>query len=900
MQNTVIREGQDRMSEYLLGAEEAISQAGSAPDGLAQPEAAKRLAKDGPNKLDEAKKDSFAKRFLKQVADPMIIMLIVAAAISAGTAFYERESFADVFIILFVVCANATLGIIQESKAEAAIQALKDMTAATSKVLRDGAPVLVKSEEIVAGDVVLLEAGDLVPADGRIIESASLKVEEASLTGESVPVSKFVEALTLQEGQSGIPLGDRKNMAYMGTTVTYGRGRQLVTQTGMKTQMGKIATAISEASEGQTPLQIKLSELSKLLSKIVVGICAVVFAATMLQSPELTAEVVLDDFMIAVALAVAAIPEGLPAVVTIVLSMGVTKMSKRKAVIRRLMAVETLGSTQIICSDKTGTLTQNKMAVTEHASGSENLLARAMSLCSDARIENGKEIGDPTEVALVAYAERLGMPKAGLESSFPRIGEAPFDSSRKMMSTVHRVNSAEPGAKPFVQFTKGAPDLLLTRCTRRIEGGGTAEMSESDRAEILASNKSFADRALRVLAAAYREYDSEPESYEAESLEQGMAYIGLVGMIDPSRPEAAEAIKLCRQAGIRPIMITGDHRDTAVAIAKDLGMASDASEAMTGEEIEKMSDEELYEKVESVSVYARVQPEHKVRIVSAWQKRGKITAMTGDGVNDAPSIKTADIGVGMGITGTDVTKNVADMVLADDNFATIVSAVEEGRRIFDNIKKVIMFQFSTNLGEVISVFAASMMGFNLFAASHLLWINLITDTAPGLALGMEEAEGDIMKRRPRPPEENIFHGIMIDLFAQGFFIALATIASFFIGHWIEFGAMGFNDSAHGTTMAFLTLSMVEIFQAFNMRSLEYSVFGLKRHNKYLYWAMAASFALTAAVIYIPPLASMFGFAGIGLKEYGIALALASSIVPVVEAVKAMTKFSIEKSPPAAE
>jgi len=888
------------MTEYLESVQSVLESVNATTNGLSNSEAEGRLTQHGKNKLDEAKKVSLLKRFVEQVADPMIIMLIVAAGISLVTSIYEHESFADVFIILFVVIVNAIMGIVQESKAEEAIAALKEMTAATSKVLRDGQAAVIKSEDIVPGDIVVLEAGDLVPADGRVVESASLKIEEASLTGESVPVSKFIDALMLKGGHD-IPLGDRKNMAYMGTTVTYGRGRVLVTKTGMQTEMGKIAQAIEAAQEGQTPLQVKLAELSKLLSKIVIGISVFVFAVILFQNRMgLTFEVGINSLMIAVALAVAAIPEGLPAVVTIVLSMGVTKMSHRNAVIRKLMAVETLGSTQIICSDKTGTLTQNKMNVVEHYGEEEELLAKAMSLCSDAKIVGGKEIGDPTEVALIVYAGRLGMPKDELDASFPRVGEAPFDSMRKMMSTVHRIDSPTAGAKPFVQYTKGAPDLLLERCTMIEKGGKAVPLTDEMRKEVLNANKGFADKALRVLGAAYRHYTWAPESYEAEDLEAEMTFIGLVGMIDPSRPEVAEAIKLCRQAGIKPVMITGDHRDTANAIALDLGIITDKSQSLSGEELERMTDEELYDKVEKVSVYARVQPEHKVRIVSAWQKHGKITAMTGDGVNDAPSIKTADIGIGMGITGTDVTKNVADMVLADDNFATIVAAVEEGRRIFDNIKKVIMFQFSTNLGEILAVFIASLMGFNIFAASHLLWINLVTDSAPGLALGMEFAEGDIMRRKPRPPEENIFHGIMIDLFAQGAFICVIVLASFFIGHYLETGTLGFRDSMQGTTMAFLTLSMAEVFQAYNLRSLEYSVFSLKKQNTYLLGAVALSLILTALVIYVPAFAEMMEFSPISALEYAISMGLALLIIPEVEIVKALTKFSIESTQASAD
>ena len=847
------------MKEYLSSIEDVLKEQNSSEQGLTSSDAEKRLQQYGKNKLKEGKKASLFERFMKELADPMIIILIVAAAISGVTAFYEGESFTDVIIILAVVVINAVLGVVQESKAEAAIEALQEIAAATSKVLRDGKVVTLRSEDLVPGDVVLLEAGDAVPADGRIIESASMKIEEAALTGESVPVNKIVSILNL-DGEKDVPLGDRKNMMYMGSTVVYGRGKAVITGTGMNTEMGKIADALANAKDEETPLQLKLNQLSKILTVLVVGICIVIFAVGLLRaaiSPEgITGDTFLDSFMIAVSLAVAAIPEGLAAVVTIVLSIGVTNMSKRNAIIRKLTAVETLGCTQIICSDKTGTLTQNKMTVVEHAGDDEKELEIAMALCSDAELDpdTNDAVGEPTECALVNDANKNGLPKTTLKEEYVRVGEAPFDSMRKMMSTVHETKDHR-----FIQFTKGAPDEVLKRCTKALIGGKVIPMTEEIRNSVLKSNKEMADKALRVLCGAKREWEAMPSSTEPEFLEADLTYLGLSGMIDPVRPEVKAAIVECREAGIRPIMITGDHKDTAVAIAKELGIITDASQAM---------------------------PEHKVRIVNGWKAKGMITAMTGDGVNDAPSIKSADIGVGMGITGTDVTKNVADMVLADDNFATIVSAVEEGRRIYANIRKAIQFLLASNLAEVLSIFFATLIGFTILKPVHLLWINLITDCFPALALGMEKSESDIMKNPPRDPKEGIFAGGMgFDVFFQGFIVTVLVMISYIVGHYVESGVWEFVDSADGTTMAFLTLSMVEIFHSLNMRSRRGSLFTLKTHNKFLFAAMIASLILTTAVIEIPALANAFDFTPIDLDEYCIALGLAVLIIPIMEIIK---------------
>ncbi len=878
------------MKEYLRSKEEVIAEQQSTVHGLTAAEAAKRLEQNGKNKLVEGKKVTVLERFLKQLADPMIIILIAAAIVSGITAAYAGESFTDVIIIMIVVIINAVLGVVQESKAEKAIAALQEIAAATSKVIRDGQQMTIRSEELVVGDVIVLEAGDAVPADARILECASMKVEEAALTGESVPVTKTEAVLSVEAGKD-IPLGDRKNMVYMGSTVVYGRGSAIVTDAGMDTQMGKIADSLAKAQEGQTPLQRKLGQLSKILSILVLGICVIIFVLDLFRMyPNITGMGMLDTFMVAVSLAVAAIPEGLAAVVTIVLSIGVTNMSKKNAVIRKLTAVETLGCAQIICSDKTGTLTQNKMTVVEYKGSDEKLLARAMALCSDAKLDEHKEaMGEPTECALVNYAYKCGMPKGDLEAETPRVGEAPFDSMRKMMSTVHRF---EDGS--MVQYTKGAPDEVLKRCTQIWMDGERKEMTQEHRDRILKENKEMADRALRVLCAALRVWKQAPESYEPEALEQGLCYIGLTGMIDPVRPEVKTAIAECREAGIRPIMITGDHRDTAVAIAMELGIIKDASQAITGAELDEISEADFAKKVENYSVYARVQPEHKVRIVQAWKARGKITAMTGDGVNDAPSIKNADIGVGMGITGTDVTKNVADMVLADDNFATIVSAVGEGRRIYDNIRKSIQFLLASNLAEVLAIFSATLMGFTILKPVHLLWINLITDCFPALALGMEEAESDIMKRKPRDAKEGIFSGgVGFNVAFQGIMVTCITLAAYFIGHYIESGRWEIANSADGMTMAFLTLSMAEIFHSYNMRSIHKSIFRIKGQNKFLLLAMVASFVCTTAVIYIPFLANAFGFEHISLIEYTISIVLALLVFPIVEIVKKIQ--SVRKS-----
>ena len=900
------------MKYYLESVDTVFKDVGSSESGLTSSQANERLEKNGKNKLKEGKKVSIFRRFLAQLADPMIIMLIVAAAISFATGIIQEGKIdADVFIILFVVIVNAVLGVYQESKAEKAIEALQQMSAATSKVIRDGEIKIIKSEDLVVGDVIVLEAGDSVPADARIFESASLKIEEAALTGESVPVEKALKVLGVNN-ETDVPLGDRKNMMYMGSSVVYGRGKAVVTATGMDTEMGKIADAIDKTEDNQTPLQIKLNQLSKVLSVIVIIICIAVFiiqlVADWLTIGSIPLTTVLDCFMIAVSLAVAAIPEGLAAVVTIVLSMGVTNMSKKNAVIRKLTAVETLGCAQIICSDKTGTLTQNKMTVVDSYTTDEKLLQKGMALCTDVEVTSDGVVGEPTEAALVNYALDNGLNKTEMENESPRVAEKPFDSLRKMMSTVHKTG------EDVVQFTKGAPDIILSNCSYILKDGKVQSITEADISAVMNKNKEMADKALRVLALSCKSLDSVPS--DGDIAENELIFVGLVGMIDPVRPEVKAAMEECRQAGIRPIMITGDHKDTAVAIAKELGIIEDESGALTGSELTAMSDEDFENSVEKYSVYARVQPEHKTRIVNAWHKKDMVTAMTGDGVNDAPSIKAADIGVGMGITGTDVTKNVADMVLSDDNFATIVGAVGEGRRIYDNIRKAIQFLLSSNLAEVLIIlFATTLMGLTLklfgitdsgntlvgtavtvLLPTHLLWINLVTDCFPALALGLERAEPGIMQRNPRKSTDGIFAGgLGVNCLYQGILVAVLTLAAYVIGYvdWVKSGNPVSQSMycEQAMTMAFLTISMCEIFHSFNMRSIKQSVFKLKGQNVYLWGSMVMSLILTGVVIEVKPIAALFNFYNLDIKHYLISLALAVSVIPIVEIVKAFIRLA---------
>lgn len=893
---------------YLISNQEVLKNIESSEEGLSSEEARSRLEKNGKNKLQEAQKESLFKKFLNSISDPMIIMLIVAAIIQAIVNVLQMNGkfniadFADVIVILAVVIINTIMSLIQETKAEGAMEALMQMTASTSKVLRDGEINIIKSEDIVVGDVIVFEAGDTVPADCRILESHSLKSEEAALTGESVPVNKIIDVLMCEENKQDVPLGDRTNMLFNGSTVVYGRGKAVVVACGMDSEMGKIASALTLAEKELTPLQKKMTELSNFLTKLVIGICVIVFAVgiieTLLTSKEgfsfaLLGNTALDTFIAAIALAVAAIPEGLPAVVTIILSIGVSAMAKRQALIRKLTAVETLGCTNIICSDKTGTLTQNKMTVVDEFTANKNLLATAMALCSDATIKREEEFstGEPTECALVNYANKLGLPKYELEVKQPRIAEAPFDSNRKMMSTIHPLDNK------YIQYTKGALDVMLDLCTGYLTEDGVVEMNDSIKQDIITKNKEFASKALRVLCAAYREYDSLPNSLETEDLENNLIFIGIVGMIDPCRPEVYEAIKKCRLAGITPIMITGDHKDTAIAIGKDLGIIQSQDEAIEGSELDKYSDEDMLEVVTKYKVYARVQPEHKTKIVNAWKARGMVTAMTGDGVNDAPSIKAADIGIGMGITGTDVTKSVADMVLADDNFATIVNAVEEGRKIYDNVCKVIQFQLSTNLSEVLIMFISSLLNFTILNPVHLLWTNMVTDSLPGLALGMEKAEGDVMKRKPRNSSDGIFaHGAGLDMTWQGIYITIVELLAYFIGLYLEKGTIkgffGGEECVNAIAMAFLTVNFCEIICAINMRSQHHSIFSksmFKNMNWWLVGSTIVTIALTLATVYTPGLCNIFGIipGTFQTEELIICVLLSISIFPVFEVGKAI-------------
>ena len=897
---------------YLKSNEEVLKLVDSNEHGLTSQEAAKRLQENGKNKLEEAKKESLFKKFLNSISDPMIIMLLVAAAIQAFVNVLQMKDgfkfseFADVIVIMAVVIINTIMSLIQESKAEGAMEALMQMTASTSKVLRDGSIEIIKSEDIVLGDVIIFEAGDTVPADCRILESHSLKAEEAALTGESVPVNKVIDILMLEKGKDDITLGDRSNMLFNGSTVVYGRGKAVVVACGMDTEMGRIADALNMADKELTPLQKKMAELSKFLTKLVIWICFAVFIIGIVENIFLSKNAMtlqtllntgLDTFIAAIALAVAAIPEGLPAVVTIILSIGVSAMAKRQALIRKLTAVETLGCTNIICSDKTGTLTQNKMTVVDEFTSNKKLLATAMALCSDAEIKPGETVskGEPTECALVNYAFNMGLPKYELEQKQPRRGEAPFDSNRKMMSTIH------PAEYGYIQFTKGALDVMLYRCTGYLSEKGEIPITQELKDEIISKNKEFASKALRVLCAAYRRYDTIPKSFEPEDLEHDLVFIGIVGMIDPCRPEVYEAIKECRSAGIKPIMITGDHKDTAVAIGKDLGIITDEEQAIEGSELDKYSDEQMIDLVKQYSVYARVQPEHKTRIVNAWKAQDQVTAMTGDGVNDAPSIKTADIGIGMGITGTDVTKSVADMVLADDNFATIVNAVEEGRKIYDNVCKVIQFQLSTNLSEVIIMFVSSLLNFTLLSPVHLLWINMVTDSLPGLALGMEKAEDDVMQRKPRQSTDGIFaNGAGVDMVWQGIYLSIIELLAYFIGLYIEKGTIagffGGADCINAIAMAFLTVNFAEICCAINLRSQTKSIFSKKMLSNFNWWLFGAviiTTIITLSAIYVPGLCNVFGIipGTFKFRELLICIGLSLSTIPVFEIGKAIRRKS---------
>ncbi|RGR60528.1 cation-translocating P-type ATPase [Streptococcus salivarius] len=875
---------------YTQGEEEVLKSLDTSIDGLSTAQAKERLDAYGYNELDEGEKRSLLSKFIDQFKDLMIIILLVAAALSVITE--GMHGLTDACIILAVVVLNAAFGVYQEGQAEAAIEALKNMSSPLARVRRDGNVVEIDSRELVPGDIVLLEAGDVVPADMRLLEAASLKIEEAALTGESVPVEKDITETV--EAEAGI--GDRVNMGYQNSNVTYGRGTGVVTNTGMYTEVGKIADMLANANESQTPLKQSLEQLSKTLTYLIIAIALVTF----LVSVFIRGEQPLEGLMVAVALAVAAIPEGLPAIVTILLSLGTTTLAKRNSIVRKLPAVETLGSTEIIASDKTGTLTMNQMTVEKVYTncqlqsaatelGADNTTLRIMNFANDTKVDpDGKLIGDPTETALVQFGLDHNFDVRDVLKSEPRVAELPFDSDRKLMSTIHK----EADGTYFVAV-KGAPDQLLKRVTRIEINGEVRPITAEDKQAILATNKDLAKQALRVLMMAYKTTNDIP-TLESEVVESDLIFSGLVGMIDPERPEAAEAVRIAKEAGIRPIMITGDHQDTAEAIAKRLGIIdpNDTEDhVFTGAELNELSDEEFQKVFKQYSVYARVSPEHKVRIVKAWQYDGKVVAMTGDGVNDAPSLKTADIGIGMGITGTEVSKGASDMVLADDNFATIIVAVEEGRKVFSNIQKSIQYLLSANMAEVFIIFFATLFGWDVLQPVHLLWINLVTDTLPAIALGVEPAEPGIMTHKPRGRQSNFFDGgVFGAIMYQGVFQTILVLAVYGWGLVFPEHHTQAEIHADALTMAFATLGLIQLLHAFNVKSVYQSVFkvGLFR-NKTFNWAIPVAFVLLMATIVVPGFNNLFHVSHLSLTQWLAVIVGSFLIVVLVELVKAIQR-----------
>lgn len=875
---------------YTQGEEEVLKSLDTSIDGLSTAQAKERLDAYGYNELDEGEKRSLLSKFIDQFKDLMIIILLVAAALSVITE--GIHGLTDACIILAVVVLNAAFGVYQEGQAEAAIEALKNMSSPLARVRRDGNVVEIDSRELVPGDIVLLEAGDVVPADMRLLEAASLKIEEAALTGESVPVEKDITETV--EAEAGI--GDRVNMGYQNSNVTYGRGTGVVTNTGMYTEVGKIADMLANADESQTPLKQSLEQLSKTLTYLIIAIALVTF----LVSVFIRGEQPLEGLMVAVALAVAAIPEGLPAIVTILLSLGTTTLAKRNSIVRKLPAVETLGSTEIIASDKTGTLTMNQMTVEKVYTngqlqsaatelGADNTTLRIMNFANDTKVDpDGKLIGDPTETALVQFGLDHNFDVRDVLKSEPRVAELPFDSDRKLMSTIHK----EADGTYFVAV-KGAPDQLLKRVTRIEINGEVRPITDEDKQAILATNKDLAKQALRVLMMAYKTTNDIP-TLESEVVESDLIFSGLVGMIDPERPEAAEAVRVAKEAGIRPIMITGDHQDTAEAIAKRLGIIdpNDTEDhVFTGAELNELSDEEFQKVFKQYSVYARVSPEHKVRIVKAWQNDGKVVAMTGDGVNDAPSLKTADIGIGMGITGTEVSKGASDMVLADDNFATIIVAVEEGRKVFSNIQKSIQYLLSANMAEVFIIFFATLFGWDVLQPVHLLWINLVTDTLPAIALGVEPAEPGIMTHKPRGRQSNFFDGgVFGAIMYQGVFQTILVLAVYGWGLVFPEHHTQAEIHADALTMAFATLGLIQLLHAFNVKSVYQSVFkvGLFR-NKTFNWAIPVAFVLLMATIVVPGFNNLFHVSHLSLTQWLAVIVGSFLIVVLVELVKVIQR-----------
>lgn len=885
----------------------------SAESGLTAAEASERLSQNGKNELDQGKKKSIFVKFLEQFKDAMIIVLLCAAIISSIISIVEKQYYdlIDAGLILLIVIVNAIIGVTQEAKAEAALDALKNMNKPFCKVIRDGEMIKIKSEELVVGDLVVLEAGDIVPADIRLIEAMSLKVEESALTGESVPSEKDAEIVC----DTDAPLGDRKNMVYSSGIVSYGRGKGVVVATGMGTEVGKIAKMLGEHDDQQTPLQVQLAKTAKVLSIIILAIAAIIFVAKICMSiggETPMADTIIGSFMTAVAIAVAAIPEGLPAVVTIVLAIGVQRMSEKRAIIRNLPAVETLGCCEVICSDKTGTLTLNQMTVKDlyttsaksYEVDNENkkddysvdMLIKGMTLCNDTIVSDGKLHGDPTETALVAYARLIGYDSEDMIKSNPRIDEIPFDSKRKLMSTVHQTSDGK------IAFIKGAPDILIERCTEILDGDKIRKITADDVKNIKAANSKMAHKALRVLAVALKKSE-----LSAEKLESNMVFVGLVGMIDPPRPEVKEAVKVCKRAGMRPIMITGDHIDTASAIAEQIGILRKGDWVITGAELDKLSDEEFHKNLHKYRVFARVSPENKVRIVKAFKSFKKICAMTGDGVNDAPSIKAADIGIGMGITGTDVSKGAADMVLADDNFATIIAAVEEGRKVYSNITKAIQFLLSANIAEVLCLFIATVFlsigvkgGVEFLSPVMILWVNLVTDSLPALALGMEPAEKDIMNYPPRKTGKSMFSGkIGRDILIQGVVQTGLVMLAYCIGSYVMEGAHQALDHKEGMTMAFITLSFIQLFHAYNMRSQTHTIFNKKLlKNKMMNISFIVGVILMVLAVnldtWIPGEIEIFGTTQINAVDWVICIACAFSIIPAVE-IQKLIENAIKKS-----
>ena len=870
---------------YLQSVEDVFKEVQSSPSGLSSQEAASRLEKYGANTLQEGKKKSLLEKFVDQFKDFMILVLLVAAVVSMFAHQGEPDP-TDAIIILAVVLLNAVLGVFQESKAEEAIEALKKMASPVASVLRDGHVEHIKGEDIVVGDVVILEAGDVVPADMRLFEVNTVKIEESALTGESVPVDKDLVIPTGDE----VGIGDRTNMAFSSTNVTYGRAVGVVTSTGMDTEVGKIANMLANTEEGKTPLQENQDALGKWLTIMILVIAVIIFVVGMLRGNEWT-----HMLLTAIAIAVAAIPEGLPAISTIILALGTQKMAQRNALVRKLPAVETLGGVEIICSDKTGTLTLNQMTVEKmgydneiHDASEEiskdNIALRVMNLANDTKIsQDNSLLGDPTETAMVQYGLDKNYDVREELVNIPRIAEVPFDSTRKLMTTIHQLEDGK-----YLVATKGAPDMLLDRVTKIEKHGEVSAFTEDDRTTLMKLNKEMATQALRVLAMAYKVIDTLPETVDTDSIEHDLIFAGLVGMIDPERKEAAAAIKVAQSAGIRTIMITGDHRDTAQAIAKRLGILRPDQEdgVLTGGELNDISDEELERTVETYSVYARVSPEHKVRIVKAWQKNGKVVSMTGDGVNDAPSLKQADIGVGMGITGTEVSKGASDMVLADDNFETIVVAVEEGRKVFANIQKAVQYLLSANFGEVMTMFVATMAGWSILEPIHILWINLVTDVFPAIALGLEEAEADIMNHPPRGKSSNFLsNGVLPSIFYQGFFEGGITLFVFWYAtHIANWG------NPVGETMAFATLGLIQLFHAFNVKSVYKSLGTVGAFkNKLFNYAILLSAAMLLSVMVIPGLTTVFDVAILTAEQWLFVVGAAFSIVPIVEIAKAIMR-----------